>query len=140
MEICSIQIMRVFKYIGIILDIILIAIPIILIVMGCIDFIKAIIAGKDDKIKKSQSTFVKRIIAAVLVFCVPTIIGLLLSLLNQGKNAYLSCVLNTSTCNINETSSSGNSGGNNVESSYNFKECSIEDENCISEVIYDEES
>ena len=109
---CSGQIMVVFKFVGIILDIIKIAVPILLIIMGSIDFAKAIIAGKDDEIKKSQSTFIKRVIAAVIVFFVPTIVGLLLSLINQDKNACLSCVLNTSTCNITETNSSSNDKNN----------------------------
>ena len=137
-EVCSGQIMVVFKFIGIILDIIKIAVPIILIIMGSIDFAKAIVAGKDDEIKKSQSTFIKRVIAAVIVFFVPTIVGLLLSLINQDKNACLSCVLNTSTCNITETSQNSYKSTEKQDGLYNFKECDIEDEKCISEVIYDE--
>ena len=44
--------------------------PVLLVIFGMLDLTKAIIAGKEDEIKKNQMVFVKRIIAAVLVFFV----------------------------------------------------------------------
>lgn len=110
MDICSGEIMKIWKFIGTLLNIIKIAVPILLIVMGSIDFMKAVMAGKDDEIKKSQGTFVKRAIAAVIVFFVPTIVGILLSLINETKSSCLTCVLNTSTCNVSSSGGSGNTG------------------------------
>ena len=52
--------------------------PVIVIVLGILDFIKAIASSSDDDMKKAQSKFVKRLIAAALVFLVPLIIGFVL--------------------------------------------------------------
>ena len=47
--------------------------------MGILDFIKAIVADKDDEMKKVQGRFVKRLIAAALVFIIPLIIEFVLT-------------------------------------------------------------
>lgn len=95
--------LKVFKFIGNILKVAFIIVPILLIVMGSIDFMKATVAGKDDDIKKSQSVFVKRMIAAVIVFFVPIITNLVMGLLTDDttiKNSNcLTCMLDPSSCN-----------------------------------------
>ena len=63
------------------LTIIQIAIPILLIIMGSLDLMKAVMAGKEDEIKKGQNTFVKRAIAAVIVFFIPLIVSLVMGLI-----------------------------------------------------------
>jgi len=63
-----------------VITIIQIAVPILLIIFGSIDLMKAVMAGKEDEIKKSQNTFVKRAIAAIIVFFVPMIVNLLIGL------------------------------------------------------------
>ncbi len=62
------NIIRVIKYI----------IPVIVIVFGIVDFIKAIASDKDDEMKKAQGRFIKRLIAAALIFIVPFIIEFIL--------------------------------------------------------------
>lgn len=52
--------------------------PVLVIILGIIDFIKAIGADKDDEMKKAQGRFVKRLIAAALVFLVPLIVEFVL--------------------------------------------------------------
>lgn len=52
--------------------------PILIIVLGSLDFAKAAIASKEDEMRKAQSTFVKRVIAGVVVFLVPIIIDILM--------------------------------------------------------------
>lgn len=64
------------------LDIIKIAIPILIVVLGIIDFSKAVFSGEDE-MKKSQKSFIKRIAVAILFFFVPTIVNLLLQLANK---------------------------------------------------------
>lgn len=63
------------------LTIIQIIIPIALIIFGSIDLMKAVMAGKDDEIKKGQNTFMKRAIAAVIVFFIPLIVSLVMGLI-----------------------------------------------------------
>lgn len=53
-------------------------IPAIVIIFGILDFIKAIGSDKDDEMKKAQGRFIKRLIAAALIFIVPFIIEFVL--------------------------------------------------------------
>lgn len=50
------------------------AIPIILIVIGTFDMMKAVIASKEDEIKAAQKLLIKRIVYAVIIFLIPTIV------------------------------------------------------------------
>ena len=59
-----------------VIPLIQIGIPIILILLGMIDLGKAVIASKEDEIKKAQGMLIKRIIYAVAVFFVVTIVML----------------------------------------------------------------
>ena len=56
-----------------------VVVPILLIIWGMIDFAKAIIGQDEDKIKAGQKLFMKRLIAAVLVFLIVTIVQLLIN-------------------------------------------------------------
>lgn len=64
-------------------------VPVILIVLGTIDLVKAVIAGKDDDIKKHQQTLIKRIIAAVIIFLVPMIVSVLMGWI--GNTSWKAC-------------------------------------------------
>lgn len=60
-----------------------IIVPILLIVFGCLDFGKAVIASDQEALKKAQSAFVKRVIAAVLIFFLPMLINLVMDIINK---------------------------------------------------------
>lgn len=64
-------------------NIIKIAIPIMLIALGIVDFAQAVFAGDEEKMKKAQKTFIRRIIASVLIFLTPILVKLLLLLANE---------------------------------------------------------
>ena len=57
-----------------------IVVPILLIIFGMLDLAKAVIASKEDEIKKAQMTFVKRLIAAVIVFFIIYLVQLVVNL------------------------------------------------------------
>lgn len=57
-----------------------IIVPIIILVLGSIDLAKAMVAGKEDEMKKAQKTFIMRLVAGVLVFMAPMIVNLVMSL------------------------------------------------------------
>ena len=57
-----------------------VVVPILLIIWGMIDFAKAIIGQDEDKIKAGQKLFIKRLIAAVVVFLIVTIVQLAIRL------------------------------------------------------------
>ncbi|MBQ9853637.1 MAG: hypothetical protein IJO57_01220 [Bacilli bacterium] len=83
--------MPVFTLIGNIVTFIKIFVPILLIIFGSIDLMKAVMASKDDEIKKAQSTLIKRAIYAVVIFFIPTIISLLMGLVDQNDNMNENC-------------------------------------------------
>ena len=65
------------------LNIIKIVVPILLLVYGIMDFVKALFSSDDGEMKKAQQTFMKRLLIAVLIFLVPIVVNLLLNLANQ---------------------------------------------------------
>ena len=64
-----------------------IAAPILLLVLGSVDFAQAVMSDDKDALKKATSKFVKRAIICVAIFFVPLILKYLLSFLNDmGKD------------------------------------------------------
>ena len=64
-------------------------IPIGLILFGILDLGKAVIAGKEDEMKKAQGTLIKRCIYAVAVFLVVTIVYVVMGMV--GSTEWQSC-------------------------------------------------
>ena len=71
------------KFIGNIVLIVKIFIPIILIFLGAMDLFKAVTAGKDDELKKSLRIFALRCVAGIAIFFLPTIISFVFSLVSS---------------------------------------------------------
>ena len=63
-----------------------VVVPIILVVFGMIELAKAITAQKEDEIKKAQSSFLKKLIVAVIVFLVFSIVKLVFNFANSVNN------------------------------------------------------
>lgn len=80
--------------------IIQIVVPVLLVVFGMIDLVKSVIAGKEDEIKKSQMTFVKRLIAGALVFFVFVIVKMLVSFVADDDG-----IMNCANCFLNGANS-----------------------------------
>ena len=72
--------------------IIQIGVPVLLIIFGMFDLGKAVIAQKEDEIKKGQATFFKRLIAAILVFFVVTIVKLVVQFAAGEQSDAVSCI------------------------------------------------
>ena len=62
-------------------------VPILLIVWGMLDLGKAVIAQKEDEIKKGQKTFMSRLVAAAIVFFIVTIVKLFVSLIADEEDS-----------------------------------------------------
>jgi surface polysaccharide O-acyltransferase-like enzyme len=76
-----------------IVELIKIGVPILLVIFGMLDLGKAVMAQKEDEIKKGQQTFIKRLIAAAIVFFVIVIVQLVFNLASGGDEANIwSCV------------------------------------------------
>lgn len=65
------------------LNIIKVAIPIILIGFGIVDFAGAVFASDEDKMKKAQKKFISRLIVCILIFLTPTFLNMILRLANE---------------------------------------------------------
>lgn len=81
--------------IGAIYNVLLIAVPIIVVIFGAIDFVKAVVAGKEDEIKKNTSTFVKRLITGVIVFFVLALVKFVTNLIKTDSTEGVAACLNT---------------------------------------------
>lgn len=71
--------------------IIKIAVPILLIIFGMLDLGKAVVASKEDEIKKGQQLFIKRAISAVLVFFVIQIVQIIIRFLASSEPSVVQC-------------------------------------------------
>lgn len=97
-QICGEQsaIVGVWKAVSAVITILCIAVVVLLIVMGTVDMLKAVMAGKDDEIKKAQGILIKRVIAAVIVFFIPLIVKLVLQLIpiegSNGQATFGQCI------------------------------------------------
>lgn len=75
-----------------VVNVLFILIPIGLIMFGLIDLGKAVIAGKEDEMKKAQGLLLKRFIYAIAVFLVYTLVTFALSFVAEfGGNAWSEC-------------------------------------------------
>jgi len=80
---CALISSELWEEINNILDIIRIAVPVLLIVLGMMDFSRAIISNDEKALKEAQSIFVKRLIAGVVIFFLPVMLNLLLSFIDM---------------------------------------------------------
>ena len=80
------SIVGLWKALSAVLTVLQIVVPILLIIMGTIDMVKAVMAGKDDEIKKAQGTLIKRVIAAAIVFFIPLLVQLVLGIIPIGDS------------------------------------------------------
>lgn len=87
--------------VNLIITVIQIAVPVILILFGMLDLGKAVMAQKEDEIKKSQGMFVKRLLSAALVFFVVIIVQVVTKLVagSEGNNIWdcVDCFVNGPT-------------------------------------------
>ena len=61
-----------------VMGVVRIVVPILIIVLGLLDFGKAVIASKEDEMKKAQLTFIKRVLIGVGVFFVPLLVNVIM--------------------------------------------------------------
>ena len=65
--------------ISIFVDVLKVAVPIILIVLGMLDMAKAVMANEEKEMKEAQKRFIKRLIYAVVIFFVVALVQFLFS-------------------------------------------------------------
>ncbi len=99
------------KFIGTLVSVIKIAIPILIIVFGIIDLFKAITSSKDDRIMVAIKSIGVRFIAGIFIFFIPGIVQLILDWVNEWSNyqntwcCCTQCILDSGKCDVNSCSS-----------------------------------
>lgn len=73
-------------------------VPIIIVILGSLDLLKAVIAQKEDEIKKGQQIFIRRLIVGVFVFLVFALVQVVIGLVapNNQENMWncVNCFVN----------------------------------------------
>lgn len=85
----------IWSFIGNIVKILQIAIPVIIILLGTLDLGKAVMSGDDKKVKEAQKALIMRIIYGVAIFFLVMVIQVIFGLVGQGadtKNVCFQCV------------------------------------------------
>lgn len=80
-----------------------VAVPVLLVVFGSIDFLKSVIGSKEDEIKKGQQIFIKRLIYGIIVFFVFSIVKIVISFAADSKGRGLK-IIHCASCLINNDS------------------------------------
>ncbi len=77
---------NIWQLIGYVVLVFKIVIPILLIIFGIIDLGKAVVAGKQDEVKKNVMNLVWRVIAGIIIFLIPTIISFIIGFVGNFNN------------------------------------------------------
>ena len=81
---------NVWQVVGWIMLVFKIIIPLLLIIFGMLDLGKAVTSNKEDEIKKATASLMRRAIAAVVIFFIPTLVGVIMNLVDNGDK-YKDC-------------------------------------------------
>ena len=73
---------NIWRTVGYFLLIFKIVIPLILIILGMVDLGKAVISSDDKAISKAAKSLLMRIIAAICIFFIPTIVSFVINLVD----------------------------------------------------------
>ena len=71
------------KILRIVIRLLQFSVPLILLVLGTVDMIKAVTSNDEKTAKNSLDTFIKRLMYGVLVFLVPFLVRLVLNIINN---------------------------------------------------------
>ena len=89
-------VLRTFYILKICLNLILTILPIIVMVMFMINAFKAVVDGKSDSLKEVFNQNVKRLIAALIVFLIPSMLNFIFTTLVSMDMDFASCWTNAS--------------------------------------------
>ena len=85
------SLLNIMRLVRLVIKVLQIAVPVGLILMGTIDMAKSVIAGDEKKIKEAQKPFVKRIVAAIIVFLIPYIVNIAINLVVSDASDWRNC-------------------------------------------------
>lgn len=74
------------NFLHIVLVIFKIVVPVLLIIFGMIDLGKAVVSSDEKAIKQSTSSLIKKLVAALVIFFLPTIVSAIVNLMGIQKD------------------------------------------------------
>ena len=84
---CDPNLLTIVKLIRAIVTFITVLVPIILIVVGTFDLLKAVTASKEDEIKAAQKLLIKRVIYSILIFLIVPILNLVFGIFKSNVSS-----------------------------------------------------
>lgn len=107
---CNADSVNAFKVIGYIITVIKIIVPIGIMVFASIDYFRAIMSNDEKAISVSTKAFIRRLIAGIIIFFVPTIVYALLNVITPaiGDTKFTEyekctkCMFNPGSCDTSE--------------------------------------
>lgn len=99
MNFCA-QTANIWQVLGYVVMIFKIVIPLLLIILGMVDLGKAVVSSDDKAINKAVSTLIRRFIAAVVIFFIPTIVSAIFNIigLEADYNTCVQCITHVNSC------------------------------------------
>lgn len=95
---------NIWKILGYVVLVIKIVIPLLLIIFGMTDLGKAVVSSDDGAIKSATNSLIKRFIAAIAIFFVPTLVSAVFNLIGifgeqeADYNVCVQCVTDVGNC------------------------------------------
>ena len=99
----SVEVLKAFRIIRIVIQIIKIIVPILLIISASLTFTKAVATGEN---KKAMQSVTRKCIAAIVIFLVPTFIGIISNISNGEYIEVTNCIKNSTKENIEKIAES----------------------------------
>ena len=124
LSLCSdANILKILRYIKIIINIIFVIVPILLLVTASISYLKAISNADKDGIAKTNKAMISKCIAAVIIFFIPLITKMIVKLASTDENDYISCIENATPEGIsNAYNKNANDTVKKVKTSYDIND------------------
>lgn len=95
------NILKIVRFAKVIIDVIKIAVPILLILSLSIEYMKAVRKDDADLLAKANKNAIRKGIAAILIFLIPTFVGITLKLSNPEPQTPFACLRDATMSNIN---------------------------------------
>ncbi len=100
-------VLRTFMILGMGLNIVKIVVPLLIIGTAMVSMFKTVTSGKSDDLKASFMVIVKKLIAGLIIFLIPSALDFafdtLLAYDDSGFTSCSNCLLDTGNCNIPDT-------------------------------------
>ena len=74
---------QLFNLVATIIKLIKIAVPVLLIIFGMVDFAKSVVAKNEDDVKKFRKQFVSRVVSAIIVFVIVFVVQFAVNLISS---------------------------------------------------------